>query len=150
MSPIEAKQLILSTKLQYKPGSGFTYSDIGADILGWVVESAANEPLDRFLHERVFAPLGMRSTGFKPADSLRYRIAPTETSPPRGYPLRGEVHDENAFALGGIVAPAISTWTSPPHCAAAVTVFSVAPLTVLLSCSAITSAAMVRSPSRRS
>lgn len=106
VSPAEAKQLILSTKLQYKPGSGFTYSDIGADILGWVVEGAAGKPLDRFLHDRVFAPLGMRSTGFKPADSLRYRIAPTETSPPRGYPLRGEVHDENAFALGGIVGHA--------------------------------------------
>lgn len=106
VSPAEAKQLILSTKLQYKPGSGFTYSDIGADILGWVVESAANAPLDRFLHDRVFAPLGMRSTGFKPADSLRYRIAPTETSPPRGYPLKGEVHDENAYALGGIVGHA--------------------------------------------
>ena len=106
VSPAEAKQLILATKLQYKPGTGFTYSDIGADLLGWVVEGAAGQPLDRFLHDRVFAPLGMRSTGFKPADSLRYRIAPTEVSPPRGYPLRGEVHDENAYALGGIVGHA--------------------------------------------
>jgi CubicO group peptidase (beta-lactamase class C family) len=35
-----------------------------------------------------------------------YRIAPTEVSPPRGYPLRGEVHDENAFALGGVAGHA--------------------------------------------
>ncbi|MBL8962004.1 MAG: serine hydrolase, partial [Gemmatimonadetes bacterium] len=34
------------------------------------------------------------------------RVAPTEVSPPRGYPLRGEVHDENAFALGGIAGHA--------------------------------------------
>ena len=106
VSPAEAKQMVLTTKLQYRPGSGTTYSDIGADILGWVVESAAAEPLDTFLHTRVFAPLGMRNTGFKPADSLRYRIAPTEVFPPRGYPLRGEVHDENAYALGGIVGHA--------------------------------------------
>ena len=35
-----------------------------------------------------------------------YRIAPTEVSPPRGYPVRGEVHDENAFALGGVAGHA--------------------------------------------
>ena len=34
------------------------------------------------------------------------RIAPTEVSPPRGYPLQGEVHDENAFALGGVAGHA--------------------------------------------
>ncbi len=106
LSHDSAKQLVISTKLQYKPGAGTVYSDLGADMLGWVVESAAGEPLDRFLHDRVFQPLGMRNTGFTPADSLRYRIAPTEVRPPRGYPLRGEVHDENAFALGGVVGHA--------------------------------------------
>jgi len=54
----------------------------------------------------VFGPLGMHDTFYRPADSLRYRIAPTEVSPPRGYPLRGEVHDENAYALGGIAGHA--------------------------------------------
>jgi len=43
---------------------------------------------------------------FRPADSLKYRIAPTEVTPPRGYPLRGEVHDENAYALGGVAGHA--------------------------------------------
>jgi len=37
---------------------------------------------------------------------VRYRIAPTEVTPPRGYPLKGEVHDENAYALGGIAGHA--------------------------------------------
>jgi serine-type D-Ala-D-Ala carboxypeptidase len=37
---------------------------------------------------------------------LRARIAPTEMNPPRGYPLRGEVHDENAYALGGVAGHA--------------------------------------------
>ena len=45
-------------------------------------------------------------TYFRPADSLRARIAPTEVTPPRGYPLHGEVHDENAYALGGVAGHA--------------------------------------------
>jgi CubicO group peptidase (beta-lactamase class C family) len=44
----------------------------------------------------------MRDTGFMPVASLLERIAPTEIDPWRGRLLRGEVHDENAFALGGI------------------------------------------------
>jgi len=48
----------------------------------------------------------MSDTFFRPADSLKARIAPTETNSPRGYSLQGEVHDENAFALGGIAGHA--------------------------------------------
>jgi CubicO group peptidase (beta-lactamase class C family) len=105
-TPEEARQLVLDTPLEYRPDAGQVYSDLGADILGMVVESVAAMPLDQFLATRVFTPLGMRDTGFRPADSLVYRIAPTEVSPPRGYPVRGEVHDENAFALGGVAGHA--------------------------------------------
>src|SRR5256714_4964095 len=48
----------------------------------------------------------MHETMFRPHWTLRDRIAPTELTPPRGYPLRGEVHDENAFSLGGIAGHA--------------------------------------------
>jgi serine-type D-Ala-D-Ala carboxypeptidase len=105
-TPEEARQLVLDTPLEYRPDHGQVYSDLGADILGWVVEAASGMSLDRFLAERVFTPLGMHDTGFRPSDSLVYRIAPTEVSPPRGYPIRGEVHDENAFALGGVAGHA--------------------------------------------
>ena len=105
-SPEEAKQMVIDTPLEYRPGTGFVYSDIGADLLGMIVEACAGERLDLFLDHRVFKPLGMDDTGFKPADSLVYRIAPTEVTPPRGYPVRGEVHDENAFALGGVAGHA--------------------------------------------
>jgi len=105
-TPAEARQLVLDTPLEYRPDHGQVYSDLGADILGWVVEAVAGMPLDRFLADRVFTPLGMTDTGFRPSDSLVYRIAPTEVSPPRGYPIRGEVHDENAFALGGVAGHA--------------------------------------------
>jgi CubicO group peptidase (beta-lactamase class C family) len=105
-SPAEAKRAVLATPVYCQPGACFEYRDLGADVLGWVAEAAAGEPLDRFLASRVFEPLGMRETMYRPADSLRTRIAPTEMTPPRGYPLQGEVHDENAYAMGGVVGHA--------------------------------------------
>jgi CubicO group peptidase (beta-lactamase class C family) len=76
------------------------------DVLAMALERIAGEPLDAFLQRRVFQPLGMTSTGYRPDPALRWRIAPTEVTPPRGYPLRGEVHDENAYALGGVAGHA--------------------------------------------
>jgi len=105
-TPDEARTLIYETPLEYKPGTGFVYSDLGADLLGMIVESIAGEGLDTFLKARVFDPLGMSDTGFRPADSVIARVAPTEVSPPRGYPIKGEVHDENAFVLGGVAGHA--------------------------------------------
>jgi len=97
---------VLSTNLECKPGQCYIYSDLGADVLGFVIEAISGESLDVFLHDKVFEPLGMNDTFFRPSDSLTYRIAPTEIAPPRGYPLRGEVHDENAYALGGVAGHA--------------------------------------------
>jgi serine-type D-Ala-D-Ala carboxypeptidase len=105
-TPDEARRYVLDTPLECKPGDCFIYSDLGADVLGLVVEAVSGERLDVFLDEHVFEPLGMTDTYFRPPDSLRTRVAPTELTPPRGYPLRGEVHDENAFALGGIAGHA--------------------------------------------
>ncbi len=105
-SPQEAREMVLSTQLEYAPDHAYIYSDLGADVLGMIVEAVSGERLDRFLERRVFGPLGMHDTFYRPADSLRYRIAPTEVTPPRGYPLQGEVHDENAYALGGIAGHA--------------------------------------------
>lgn len=105
-STAEARRIVLTTPLACQPGACYIYSDLGADVLGWVVESVAGLRLDTFLNERVFKPLGMHDTFFNPPDSVRYRVAPTEVTPPRGYPLRGEVHDENAYALGGVAGHA--------------------------------------------
>ena len=105
-TPAEARAAVIQTPLVCEPGRCYEYSDLGADMLGFVVEAAAGAPLDQFLHERVFGPLGMNDTFFRPADSLKTRVAPTEVAPPRGYPLQGEVHDENAFALGGVAGHA--------------------------------------------
>jgi CubicO group peptidase (beta-lactamase class C family) len=105
-SPAEARQAAIETALECEPGVCLIYSDIGADMLGFLVESVSGERLDVFLQKHVFDPLAMRETYFRPHWTLRDRIAPTDLTPPRGYPLRGEVHDENAFALGGVAGHA--------------------------------------------
>ena len=105
-NPQEARLAVIDTKLACAPGRCFEYSDLGYIILGMVVENAAGQELDRFLAERVFQPLGMTDTDFRPGDSVAGRVAPTEVAAPRGYPVRGEVHDENAFALGGVAGHA--------------------------------------------
>jgi len=105
-TPDEARAAVLATNLECRPGQCYIYSDLGADILGFVIEAIAGETLDVFLHDKVFEPLGMNDTFYRPADSLTYRIAPTEIAPPRGYPLQGQVHDENAYTLGGVAGHA--------------------------------------------
>lgn len=105
-TPSGARRLVLATPLERAPGSREVYSDLGADVLAMVAEAAARERLNSFLSRSVWKPLGMRHTWFRPPGSLRDHIAPTENSPPRGYPLRGEVHDENAWALGGVAGHA--------------------------------------------
>ena len=102
----EARAAALQTTLIAAPGQYYEYSDLGADVLAFMVESVTGKRLDQFLEERVFSRLGMVDTHFRPDASLRGRIAPTELTPPRGYPLRGEVHDENAYALGGVAGHA--------------------------------------------
>jgi CubicO group peptidase (beta-lactamase class C family) len=105
-SPADARRIVLSASLDYRPGTRYVYSDLGAMTLAFIVEKVSGQPLDGFLHERVYAPLGMSHTFFRPADSLKDEVAPTEVTPPRGYPLQGEVHDENAYALGGVAGHA--------------------------------------------
>jgi serine-type D-Ala-D-Ala carboxypeptidase len=106
ITPDEARRYVLDTPLECRPGDCYIYSDLGADVLGMIVESVSGERLDVFLDEHVFQPLGMNDTFFRPADSLKTRVAPTELTPPRGYPLQGEVHDENAYTLGGVAGHA--------------------------------------------
>jgi CubicO group peptidase (beta-lactamase class C family) len=105
-SPAEAREQVIATHLYYRPNALFEYSDLGADMLGFVVERVSGETLDRFVAEHVFAPLGMHDTEFRPDPSLDYRIAPTESWSRRGYPLQGEVDDDNAYAMGGVAGHA--------------------------------------------
>ena len=88
--------------LEYPPGSRSVYSDPGVILLGAILEQTAGQPLETFVRDRVLEPLGMRDTRYRPPPELWPRIAPTEFDPWRGRMIQGEVHDENAFAMGGV------------------------------------------------
>jgi CubicO group peptidase (beta-lactamase class C family) len=90
-----------TTALLRQAGDTFVYSDIGAIVLTQVVEAITSERLDGYLDARVFRPLQMPSTRFLPPSAWRDRIAPTERSQD-GTIIRGTVHDENAWKLGGV------------------------------------------------
>ena len=105
-SPADALALALVTPLDTAPGVRMVYSDIGAILLGQIVVRVTGEALDRYVSAHVFEPLGMRETQYLPPVALRPRVAPTEVDPWRQRHLRGEVHDENAYALGGVSAHA--------------------------------------------
>ncbi len=91
------------------PGAESRYSDLGFILLGSILERVADRPLDESARERIFAPLGLDSVGFLPVNrtgsnawAAKRMVAATERCPWRGRVLRGEVHDENAYAMGGV------------------------------------------------
>jgi CubicO group peptidase (beta-lactamase class C family) len=102
----QARRLIIETPLEVPPGTRSEYSDVGADVLGFVIEAIAGERLDRFVSRTIYRRLGLQNTMFVPGRERRARVAPTENNPLRGYPIRGEVHDDAAFALGGVAGHA--------------------------------------------
>jgi CubicO group peptidase (beta-lactamase class C family) len=64
--------------LLFHPGTRWSYSS-GLDVAGRVIEVAAGTSLDRFLDEQVFAPLGMRDTGFRIRPDMRGRLVTVYT-----------------------------------------------------------------------
>jgi len=115
------------------PGERFIYSDINFFLLGDIVRRVSGERLDRYVKTQVFDPLGMKDTGFLPAEPLRARIAPTERCRTLAWPcgpsmppgtalsgraetskgggaevpfLRGVVHDPTARRMDGVAGHA--------------------------------------------
>ena len=96
-----------SLPLDHPPGDTTVYSDIGLMTASFIVEAVSGQPLDAFLRREVWRPLGMADTDFTPAPSLWDRVATTEFDAVyRGYHVHGEVHDENAHAIGGVAGHA--------------------------------------------
>lgn len=93
---------ICDMPLDYEPRTGTVYSDLGFLLLGAMLERLTGAPLDRLASDEVFTPLGMDDIRYNPPATLRKRIAPTEDDPERGGVLHGQVHDENAYRLGGV------------------------------------------------
>ncbi len=88
-------------------GAQAVYSDIGYLLLGDAVERLSGDRLDRLFQRHIAQPLGMTSSQFVDcSDGGRHpqlvRVAPTEVCTWRNTTVRGQVHDENAFAGGGI------------------------------------------------
>ena len=91
---------ICTLPLEYPPRSRSVYSDLGFMLLAFIAADAAGAPLDRQF-DAVAGELGLGDLRYRPPAAWRARTAPTEVDPWRGRLLRGEVHDENGWALGG-------------------------------------------------
>ncbi|HVL66417.1 MAG TPA: serine hydrolase domain-containing protein [Vicinamibacterales bacterium] len=116
---VEFQEAIADSPLEYAPRTRSIYSDLGFILLGFILEDAharsASAPwpgttdpgasLDAQFR-RVAAYLTPEPLTFRPPRAWRDRIAPTEHDPWRGRTLVGEVHDENAWALGGVAGHA--------------------------------------------
>jgi CubicO group peptidase (beta-lactamase class C family) len=92
--------------LEYEPRTQSIYSDPGFMLLGFALEKAAGTPLDRQFDAWRDRELGADvELIYRPRPETRPRIAPTESTA-SGEERRGDVHDENAAALGGVAAHA--------------------------------------------
>jgi CubicO group peptidase (beta-lactamase class C family) len=89
-------------------GYRFTYSDLGLIMLQKIVERITNQPLDEFVEQNVYEPLGMTSTLYNPSTKFaKTNIAPTESDALfRASQIQGTVHDPNAALLGGVAGHA--------------------------------------------
>ena len=120
---------VIRSALVHEPGAAAVYGDLDFIVLGAVVEAVTGQSLDAFCEERIFGPLGLSDTGFRPtlaegapsvpavgdpeandaaradASQLR-RTAATENCPWRDRIVWGEVHDPNAAAMGGVAGHA--------------------------------------------
>ncbi len=106
-NPDSALALVNAMALDTTPGARMVYSDMGAIVLGEVVERALGGRLDRLAAHRIFEPLAMTSTRFRPPERWIARVAPTEYDTAwRKRIVRGEVHDEKAAWLGGVAGHA--------------------------------------------
>lgn len=106
-SPEEALDSVYQTETIYRRGDSTVYSDFDFILLGKVVEVVSGVTLDRYVDSVFFEPLGLTQTMFNPPSALWSKIAPTEfDSVVRKEIVRGTVHDENAFVLGGVAGHA--------------------------------------------
>jgi len=110
----EAVTRICQEPLEYQPGSKSVYSDLDFILFGEILERVTGKSVSQLAREEIFTPLGMSNTMFQPPKTLAARIAPTENDMAyRKRLVRGEVHDENAFAMGGVAGHAGMFATAP-------------------------------------
>jgi beta-glucosidase-like glycosyl hydrolase/CubicO group peptidase (beta-lactamase class C family) len=105
---------IFAEPLDYEPGKKEVYSDLGIILMAEIIERLTGQKLDTLAREYIFSPLAMTNTMFKPPKKLWPNIAPTEIDNQYRHRLiQGEVHDENAAAIGGVSGHAGVFSTAP-------------------------------------
>jgi beta-N-acetylhexosaminidase len=107
-------RMIFNEPLEYEPGTKMVYSDLGIILMAEIIERLTGRKLDDLAREYIFDPLQMKHSMYKPAKKLWPEIAPTEFDAQfRHRLIQGEVHDENAFAIGGVSGHAGVFSTAP-------------------------------------
>lgn len=108
------KEAVAETRLEYEPGTKSVYSDMSFMVLGWIIEQITGKPLDEFLLREIYRPMGLHDELF----FIRYTdqrvmgrlhkqsFAATEECSWRDKLIQGEVHDRNAWAMGGVAGHA--------------------------------------------
>ena len=98
------RQLLVDEPLLHPIGSRVVYSDIGFMILDWLVEHIGRRRLDRLVSEKIYQPLELNNLFFVDLKSSppQFEFAATEQCAWRNELLTGQVHDENAYVVGGI------------------------------------------------
>src|SRR5881394_3291292 len=105
---------IFAEPLDYEPGTKEVYSDLGIILMAEIIERLTGRTLDDLANGFIFSPLGMQNTMYRPPKKLWPQIAPTEIDNNLRHRLvQGEVHDENAFAIGGVSGHAGLFSTAP-------------------------------------
>lgn len=95
--------LIYKMPVEWQPGTRYEHRDYNIILLGEIVQRISGLPLDQFLEQNVFVPLGMKDTGYNPSPTLLDRIPPTEQDDVLRHTLvHGVVHDENGYLMGGV------------------------------------------------
>jgi CubicO group peptidase (beta-lactamase class C family) len=92
----------LRVPIMSDPGTRWEYG-INIDFIGKAVEAATGKRLDAYLHDHLFAPLGMTDTGFKISDIMRKRLVGMHARTPDGslIPIPFELEQEPEFHMGG-------------------------------------------------
>ncbi|MCL6476373.1 MAG: beta-lactamase family protein [Firmicutes bacterium] len=96
-------QAVLQTPPARLPEVDYEYSDLNYILLGEIVRRTSGKSLADYARERIFLPAGMLATLYNPGEHLLPRVAVTANCPWRkGQTLGGQVHDANAWAMGGV------------------------------------------------
>ena len=110
----DTQSRIFAEPLEYEPGTKMIYSDLGIILMAEIIHRLTGKTLDILTHENIFGPLGMSHTMYLPPKNIWPAIAPTEIDNQLRHRLvQGEVHDENAFAIGGVSGHAGLFSTAP-------------------------------------